>query len=70
MADYLGTSKDDVLDQQKLGLADWSGTIRGLGGNDTLTGAAIHLQGGAGNDVLVGTVPSTTANYWDSPTGF
>jgi hypothetical protein len=69
MADYLGTSKDDVLDQQKLGLADWSGTIRGLGGNDTLTGAAIHLQGGAGNDVLVGTVPSTTANYWDSPAG-
>ena len=69
MPDYLGTSKDDVLDQQKLGLADWSGTIRGLAGNDTLTGGAIHLQGGAGNDVLIGTSPATTVNYWDSPAG-
>jgi hypothetical protein len=69
MADYLGTNGDDILDQKKLGLTDWSGTIRGLAGNDRLTGGAIHLQGGAGNDTLTGTSTSTTVNYWDSPSG-
>ena len=52
MADYAGTPGDDVLDQSQLGLADWSGFIKGLAGNDKLSGGSIHLQGGAGNDVL------------------
>lgn len=69
MADYLGTDGDDVLDQKKLGLADWSGTIRGLAGNDQLIGGAIHLQGGPGYDTLTGTSTSSTVNYWDAPAG-
>lgn len=69
MADYLGTNGDDVLDQVKLGLADWSGIIRGLAGSDYLTGGAIHLQGGPGNDVLTGTSSNTTVNYYDAPSG-
>lgn len=36
MADFLGTTGDDELDQVKLKLADWSGTIRGLAGNDKM----------------------------------
>jgi hypothetical protein len=69
MADFSGTSGDDVLDQARLGLADWSGTIKGLAGNDKLSGGAIHLQGGAGNDVLTGLSGSTTVNYYDAPRG-
>lgn len=69
MADFLGTLGDDVLDQARLGLADWSGTIKGLSGNDKLSGGAIHLQGGAGNDVLTGLSGSTTVNYYDAPRG-
>ena len=69
MADYLGTTGDDVLDQKMLGLADWSGTIRGLAGNDQLIGGSIHLQGGSGNDTLTGTNSFATVNYWDSPAG-
>lgn len=69
MADYLGTTGDDELDQVKLKLADWSGTIRGLAGNDKITGGNIHMQGGAGNDTITGTTASSTVNYFDSPKG-
>ena len=69
MADFLGTTGDDELDQVKLKLADWSGTIRGLAGNDKITGGNIHMQGGAGNDKITGTTSSSTVNYFDSPKG-
>jgi len=69
MADYAGTPGDDVLDQSQLGLADWSGFIKGLAGNDKLSGGSIHLQGGAGNDVLIGLNSNTTVNYYDTPSG-
>jgi hypothetical protein len=69
MADFAGTSGDDVLDQTQLGLADWSGTIKGLAGNDKLSGGSIHLQGGPGNDVLTGRNSNTTVNYYDTPSG-
>lgn len=69
MADYHGTSGNDDLDQSKLKLADWSGVIRGLAGNDKITGGNIHIQGGPGNDTLIGTTPSSTVNYWDAPKG-
>jgi hypothetical protein len=69
MADYLGTVGDDDLDQSKLKLSDWSGTIRGLAGNDKITGGNIHMQGGPGNDTIVGTTSSSTVNYYDSPKG-
>jgi hypothetical protein len=69
MADYLGTTGNDDLDQSKLKLSDWSGVIKGLAGNDKLTGGNIQLQGGPGKDILIGTTANTTVIYWDSPKG-
>jgi hypothetical protein len=66
MADYHGTSGDDILDQKKLGLPDWS-NIFGGGGSDTITLATGSAIGGPGNDTIIGTTPYSIAAYTDSP---
>jgi len=65
----LGTNGSDYISQDLLGIEDWSLVIEGLEGDDTLIGGNIQLNGGAGNDVLIGTTPGTTIQYWDSPEG-
>jgi hypothetical protein len=68
MSEYQGTSAADVIDQAKIGLSDWS-NIQGLAGNDTILGGNVRIDGGAGDDFIVGSTPFTTAVYWSSPNG-
>lgn len=63
---YFGTDQNDVLSQSNLGLADWE-MIDALAGNDTVTGGNTNLQGGAGNDTLIGTTSYSSAVYFSSP---
>ncbi len=66
--DYHGTAKDDILDQQTLGLPEFS-NIFGEGGDDTITFGNGNAVGDAGNDTLIGLKPYSTAAYWTSPAG-
>jgi Ca2+-binding RTX toxin-like protein len=66
--DYNGTEKDDTISQTSLKLAPGS-NIYALGGNDTVLLAGGNVEGGAGNDTLIGTVAWDQALYWNSPKG-
>ena len=61
--DYHGTVGDDVLDQSKLGLPDWSAIYGGFG-NDTITIGTGTAIGQEGNDRIVGTSPWSTVCFW------
>ena len=66
--DYLGTDKDDTISQSKLKLA--AGTnIFALAGKDTVELAGGSVEGGEGDDLLIGTVFWDQALYWNSPKG-
>jgi hypothetical protein len=66
--DFKGTDKDDIIDQAKQGIADWT-NIYGGAGNDVITiGNAVAI-GEAGNDTIVGTTPGSGVAYWNSPSG-
>jgi hypothetical protein len=67
MTTYNGTDGDDVLDQKKLGLPDWS-LINGGKGNDTITIGTASANGQEGNDTIIGTTRWSTVVYW-SPSG-
>ncbi len=64
--DYLGTSGDDAIDQDHLGIAPGT-PIYGLAGNDTIVVSSTNAIGGAGNDTIIATGPFATAAYWGSP---
>ena len=64
--DYHGTNGDDILDQVRLGLPDWS-TIYGGAGSDTITIGNCLAMGEAGVDTIVGTTSGATVLYWFSP---
>lgn len=64
--DYLGTSGDDAIDQDHLGIAPGT-PIYGLAGNDTIVVSSTNAIGGAGNDTITATGPFATAAYWGSP---
>ncbi len=66
--EYQGTSKDDLLVQSELNIADWT-TIWGLEGNDQITIGLNAAVGGPGNDTIIGTSKFSTAAYYDSPSG-
>lgn len=66
--DYHGTANDDILDQQKLGLADGS-NIFGGAGNDVITISGGNAVGEAGDDTLIGLKSYSSAAYWTSPAG-
>ena len=61
--EYQGSENDDVIDQLKLGLPDWS-SIFGGAGNDTITLKIGHALGGAGNDTYYGTTQWSNVAYW------
>jgi len=65
---FIGTTGNDVIDQAKLGLTDWS-TIYGNEGDDTITIGIGIVNGGIGQDTLIGTSRYSTASYGDSPKG-
>ena len=65
---FTGTTGNDVIDQAKLGLTDWS-TIYGNEGDDTITVGIGTANGGIGQDTLIGTSRYSTASYVDSPKG-
>jgi hypothetical protein len=68
MADYHGTSQNDVIDQDKQGIA--SGTnIFGGQGDDTITASSGNVIGEEGNDTITVTQSWVTAAYWNSPSG-
>jgi len=66
--DYHGTNGNDNLDQQALGLADWT-NIYGGAGNDTITVGNATAIGEAGDDTIIGTTHYSTVAYWSSPAG-
>ena len=65
---YSGTIKNDVLSQKDLKLSDWD-MIDALAGDDFITGGNTNMQGGEGNDTIVGTTAYSTATYFSSPAG-
>ena len=66
--DYFGTDKGDVISQSKLKLQAGV-NIYALNGNDVIELAGGNVEGGAGNDTLIGTVLWDTAIYRNSPKG-
>lgn len=66
--DYHGTDGNDTLDQQALGLADWT-NIFGGAGNDTIKVGNATAIGEAGDDTIIGSTHYSTVAYWGSPTG-
>ena len=67
--DYYGTDGDDIIDQTKLKVDDWS-KIFGGAGNDTITITRAQVIGGAGNDTIIGAPnPFSSLMYFTSPKG-
>ena len=66
--DYNGTDKDDSIDQAKLKLPNGT-DIFAFDGNDVVYLAGGNVEGGPGNDTLIGSVPWDQAIYWNSPKG-
>jgi Ca2+-binding RTX toxin-like protein len=66
--DYRGTFEDDILDQAKLALPNWSIIYGGIG-NDSITINIGGAVGEVGNDTIIGTSPLAFAVYWSSPNG-
>jgi hypothetical protein len=66
--DYHGTTKDDIINAQALGLPDFT-NVFGDAGNDIITVANGGAIGDAGNDTLIGLKSYSTAAYWSSPAG-
>jgi hypothetical protein len=68
MGNYFGTSRDDNLDQTKLGLEDWS-NLYGGDGDDIISIKVGRAQGDAGNDKITGLLALSTVMYGSSPRG-
>ena len=66
MADYHGSSGNDVITQSLLGLPDFS-NFYGEDGADTFVIGKGTAIGGSGNDQITGTDPFSTVAYWTSP---
>jgi hypothetical protein len=68
MNEYLGTADNDRIEQLALRLPDWV-NILGLAGDDTIIFSLAAVEGGPGNDVLVGSSIYSSVNYDHSPSG-
>ena len=67
--EYRGTAGNDTIDQRRDGIADGA-TIYGGDGDDSITLANGHADGGKGNDTIIASGDGwVEAVYWDSPAG-